>query len=125
MSTIAEIEDRIRQLIEKHPSRDPLDLTELLEMVQAVETPVIAVYVDGGLIHDVERLNDAPFSMFVHDHDIEGSADVSEVHLPGGKVEPAVISSYDHTDVTRQESEPFWNSLRKPVDMPLLDDGDE
>src|SRR3546814_8785003 len=75
-------------------------------MIETLETPVIAVHMDGGLIQDVERLNEAPFTLLVHDHDIEGARDLSNLVWPNGKVEPAVISSYDHTDTTRCESQP-------------------
>ena len=116
MTTLADLTDHIKGLIDKHPSKHPYELNDILSMIETLETPVIAVHMDGGLIQDVERLNEAPFSLLVHDHDIDGANELSNLVWPDGKVEPAVISSYDHTDTTRCESEPYWDSLRNPVD---------
>lgn len=119
MTSIAELTDHIKKQIEAHPSKHAYDLNDLLKMVESLEAPVIAIHMDGGLIQDVERLNDAPFSLYVHDHDIDGADELSDVVWPGGKVEPAVISSYDHTDVSIQYDEGYWNSLRSPVDSEI------
>lgn len=114
MTTLTELSDHVRKLIDEHPSKHPYELTDILSMIETLETPVIAVYMNGGLIQDVERMNEAPFSLLVHDHDIECANELCDLVWPGGKVEPAVISSWDHTDTTQQMDERYWDSLRNP-----------
>src|SRR3546814_6526794 len=96
MTTLAELTDHIKGLIDKYPSKHPYELNDILSMIETLETPVIAVHMDGGLIQDVERLNEAPFTLLVHDHDIEGARDLSNLVWPNGKVEHAVRSD-EHT----------------------------
>src|SRR3546814_10670867 len=79
MTTLAELTDHIKGLIDKYPSKHPYELNDILSMIETLETPVIAVHMDGGLIQDVERLSEAPFTLLVHDHDIEGARDLSNL----------------------------------------------
>src|SRR3546814_9244746 len=97
MTTLAELTDHKKGLIEKYWSKYPYELNEILSMIETLETTVIAVHMDGGLIQDVERLNEAPFTLLVHDHDIKSELHHSNLAWPKGKIEHAVIRSYDQT----------------------------
>ena len=82
----------------------------------AAIVPEIAVRLEGGLVQQVSRANDAPFTLHVHDHDVEGTnGEVHEVVAPGGWTERAVVSTYVQTDDNLESSDEFWRSFRDPV----------
>lgn len=122
MTTIAELTDHLKKLIAEHPSKHPYDLNDILQMVETLETPVIAAYMEGGLLQEVQRLNDAPFELFVHDHDIDGTTTgLCQLTWNSGEAERAVISSYDLTNVFIKDEGPYWQSLRNPVEIESSD----
>ena len=97
---------------------DNTKIEELLTAATEIATlvPEIAIYLDGGLIQEVSRANDAPFLLHIHDEDVEGTIDdVCEVRHGDGNVSEAIISSYDHTDGEINRDQVYWASLRNPV----------
>lgn len=114
MASHSEISKHIVDLIASNPGLAP-ELTELLDKFRSLEIPEIAVEIDGGVIRNVERFNEAPFRIFIHNHDIEGADQISELTRNDGKMEPAIISRYDFTNVHQKWDGPYWYSLRNPV----------
>ena len=120
--------DALRSLREAIANGDAAAVeTALVEAERlAAIVPEIGVYMDGGLIQEVSRANDAPFILHVHDHDVEGTGNaICEMTWPGGATEEAVISTYDEKDDGPKVSQEYWNSLRHPVIVGDDEDDDE
>lgn len=121
--------DALRILREAIAAGEPAAIQKALvdaERVAAI-VPEIAVYMDGGLIQEVRRANDAPFVLHVHDHDIEGTTNaICELTWPDGSTEDAILSTYGEKDDAPVVSDAYWNSLREPVIVEEAeDDGDD
>lgn len=117
--------DALRTLRERIAQGDPAAIEAALveaERIAAV-VPEVAVYMDGGLVQEVRRANEAPFVLHVHDHDVEGTTNaVCELTWPDGSTEDAIISTYTEKDDAPIESDAYWNSLREPVVVQDADD---
>jgi len=46
----------------------------MVDQMASASVPEIAIYIDGGLVREVVRANEAPFKLYIHDHDVEGTS---------------------------------------------------
>jgi tRNA pseudouridine-54 N-methylase len=99
------------------------ELTTLLDVL-GCKAPVLSIMMDGGLIQEVRRLNEAPFQLFVHDHDVEGADECNLITTPEGDEESASVALYDLENCTLLPEGPHWASLRDPIPA-QMDDEDE
>src|SRR3546814_16898765 len=72
MGTLAELSNSVSSLIQAHPSMKA-DLDILLSQIANLDVPEIGIQIDEGRIQLVERFNDAPFKIYVHEHGVEGT----------------------------------------------------
>jgi hypothetical protein len=104
-------------------------IDELLDAAtqQASVVPEIGILMDGGLIHEVRRANDAPFVLHIHDEDIEGStSELSEVRYGSEGSKPAILSTYDQTSDAITDDPFYWESLRNPIEIePAFEDDED
>jgi hypothetical protein len=87
----------------------------IADRLPAAAVPEISIMLDGNIIHSVKRLNDAPFKIHIHDHDVEGADEWSGIIMPDGFEEDASVSTYDVSNATLEPEGPHWASLRNPV----------
>lgn len=123
MASITDLVGSVTDLIASHPAlKSELDL--VLAQIQNLEAPEIAIQIDEGRVQNVERLNDAPFRIFVHDHAVDSSEEESsELMWNNGKAEPVIMTTYDHSNVFIKDEGPYWYSLRlQTAYRPLYDD---
>src|SRR3546814_16755074 len=63
----------------------------------------------------VERFNDAPFKIYVHEHGVEGTEEKPcELVWNNGRSEPVIMSTYHLHNVFQKWDGPYWYSLRNP-----------
>lgn len=112
MASIPDLVGSVTDLIASHPAlKSELDL--VLAQIQNLEAAEIAIQIDEGRVQNVERLNDAPFRIFVHDHTVQGSEEeTSELMWNNGKTEPVIMTTHDHSNVFIKDEGPYWYSLR-------------
>src|SRR3546814_2841936 len=67
MGTLAELSNSVSSLIQAHPSMKA-DLDILLSQIANLDVPEIGIQIDEGRLQLVERFNDAPFKIYVHEH---------------------------------------------------------
>src|SRR3546814_1328350 len=100
MGTLAELSNSVSSLIQAHPSMKA-DLDILLSQIANLDVPEIGIQIDEGRIQLVERFNDAPFKIYVHEHGVEGTEEKPcELVWNNGRSEPVIMSTYrseEHT----------------------------
>ena len=126
MGTLAELSNSVSSLIQAHPSMKA-ELDSLLSQIANLESPEIGIQVDEGRIQLVERFNDAPFKIYVHEHGVEDAEEKpSELVWNNGRSEPVIMSTYHLHNVFQKWDGPYWYSLRNPTEYrPPHDNDDE
>jgi hypothetical protein len=126
MGTLAELSNSVSSLIQAHPSMKA-DLDSLLSQIANLEAPEIGIRVDEGRVQQVERFNEAPFTIYVHEHSVEGAWEKpSELVWNDGRSEPVIMSTYHLHNVFQKWDGPYWYSLRNPTEYrPPHDNDDE
>src|SRR3546814_1391781 len=70
------------------------DLDILVSQIANRDVPEIGIQIDEGRIQLVERFNDAPFKIYVHEHGVEGTEEKPcELVWNNGRSEPVIIST--------------------------------
>lgn len=114
-TNLAAIAAGLQKIMVAHPTIAS-EIQPFVRDLAALRGPTLAVYMEGGLIQEIRRLNDAPFLLYVHDHDIEGADDnVSAFAWSDGTPDRAIISQYDRDNTNERGEGPYWESLRNPV----------
>src|SRR3546814_7690875 len=114
MGTLAELSNSVSSLIQAHPSMKA-DLDILLSQIANLDVPEIGIQIDEGRIQLVERFNDAPFKIYVHEHGVEGTEEKPcELVWNNGRSEPVIMSTYHLHNVFQKWDGPSWYSLRNP-----------
>ncbi len=119
--------DALKKLREAIHAGDPEAIeTSLAEAERlAAVVPEIAVYMEGGLAQEISRANDAPYVLYIHDHDVEGTTDsTSLITWPGNLTGEAVLSTHRSDQDRLEDTEAFWESLRNPVIVEEAPDND-
>lgn len=126
MGSLAELSNSVSSLIRAHPALKA-DLEGLLSQISNLDAPEIGIQIDEGRIQLVERFNDAPFKIYVHEHGVEGAeAPPSELVWNNGKSEPVIMTTYNLLNVFQKWDGPYWYSLRNPTEyLPPHDNDDE
>src|SRR3546814_11015476 len=92
MGTLAELSNSVSSLIQAHPSMKA-DLDILLSQIANLDVPEIGIQIDEGRIQLVERFNDAPFKIYVHEHGVEGTEEKPcELVWNNGRSAPVIMS---------------------------------
>src|SRR3546814_14856505 len=110
--TRAELSNSVSSLIQAHPSMKA-DLDILLSQIANLDVPEIGIQIDEGRIQLVERFNDAPFKIYVHEHGVEGTEEKPcELVWNNGRSEPVIMSTYHLHNVFQKWDGPYKSEER-------------